>query len=143
MKRTVTLSLLALAAIGSAASTIRVRADVAGHKISPAIYGINNLSNFDKATYLAADSAMLGSDRMGGNRMTGYNWETNFSSAGSDYQHSSDSWVTQTPLPTATGVGGAVASFVERNLSLGRAPIVQLQMAGYVAADGSGAVTQA
>jgi mannan endo-1,4-beta-mannosidase len=134
--------LLALAAIGSAASIIRVRTDAPGHKINPAIYGINNLSNFDKATYLAADSAMLGSDRMGGNRMTGYNWENNFSSAGSDWQHSSDSWMTQSPLPTATGAGGAVASFVERNLGLGRAPIVQLQMAGYVAADGAGAVSE-
>ena len=152
MKRTVTLSsslagtmsaLAVLATAASAAPTIRVRTDAPGHKINPAIYGINNLSNFEKATYLAADSAMLGSDRMGGNRMTGYNWENNFSSAGSDYQHSSDNWMTQNPLPTATGPGGAVASFVERNLGLGRAPILQLQMAGYVAADGAGTVTPA
>lgn len=146
MKRIVPRSLLVLATLATlsaqtgAAPTIRVRADAPGHKISPAIYGINNLST-SKATYLAADSAMLGSDRMGGNRMTGYNWETNHSSAGSDYQHSSDNWMTQNPLPTATGPGGAVASFVERNLGLGRAPIVQLQMAGYVAGDGAGTVT--
>jgi len=142
LKRTATLSVLALAAAAAAAQTIRVHADAPGHRISPAIYGINSLAT-GKATYLAGDSAMLGSDRMGGNRMTGYNWENNFSSAGSDWQHSSDNWMTQNPLPTGTGVGGSVGSFVERNIALGRQPIVQLQMAGYVAADGSGTVTEA
>lgn len=142
MKPTATLSALALAVSAASAQTIRIHADAPGHKISPAIYGINCLST-GKATYLAADSALLGSDRMGGNRMTGYNWENNFSSAGSDWQHSSDNWMTQNPLPTATGVGGSVGSFVERNIALGRAPIVQLQMAGYVAADGAGTVTEA
>jgi len=138
--RTVSLYLIALAGLASAAQTIRVHADAPGHAISPAIYGINCLAN-GKAPYLAADSAMLGSDRMGGNRMTGFNWESNFSNAGSDWQNSSDSWMTQNPVATATGIGGAVGSFVDRDLSLGRLPIVQLQMAGYVAADGSGTVT--
>ena len=122
------------------AATIQVHADNPGHAISPAIYGINALAT-GKATYLSADSAMLGSDRMGGNRMTAYNWENNYSSAGSDWQFNSDNWLTQNPLPTPTGTGGAVADFVERNLGLGRKPIVQLQMAGYVAADGAGTVT--
>jgi Glycoside hydrolase family 44/Carbohydrate binding domain/Divergent InlB B-repeat domain len=140
LKRTASLSLLALAGMASAAQTIRVHADAPGHAISPAIYGINSLAT-GKSTYLAADSAMLGSDRMGGNRMTGYNWENNYSSAGSDWQFNSDNWLTQNPLPTPTGTGGSVGNFVERNLGLGRKPIVQLQMAGYVAADGSGTVT--
>lgn len=149
MKPTVPLAQLALAAmaaiasittIADAAPMIKVHAGAPGHTINPAIYGINALST-GKETYLAADSAMLGSDRMGGNRMTGYNWENNNSSAGSDWQHNSDSWMTQNPLPTPAGSGGAVANFVERNLGLGRKPIVQLQMAGYVAADGGGPVT--
>ncbi len=134
--------LLALAMGAQAAPIVTVRADAAGHAINPAIYGINALST-SRANYLAADSAMLGSDRMGGNRMTGYNWENNFSSAGSDWQHSSDNWMTQSPLATPSTTGGSVASFVERNLGLGRAPIVQLQMAGYVAGDGAGTVTPA
>ncbi len=129
-----------LATQAGAAPTITVHADKPGHAIQPAIYGINALAT-NKATYLAADSAMLGSDRMGGNRMTAYNWENNYSSAGSDWQFNSDNWLTQNPLPTPTGPGGSVASFVERNLGLGRTPIVQLQMAGYVAADGAGPVT--
>jgi hypothetical protein len=142
LKPTVPIALALLAAMTHAAPTIRVRAETPGHAISPAIYGINALAT-GKDAYLAADSAMLGSDRMGGNRMTGYNWENNFSNAGSDWQHSSDNWMTQNPLPTGTGAGGSVAGFVERNLGLGRKPIVQLQMAGYVAADGSGAVAEA
>lgn len=140
MNRTATLALLALAATARTAPILRVHADAPGHAINPGIYGINVLAT-GKSTYLAADSAMLGSDRMGGNRMTAYNWENNYSSAGSDWQFNSDNWLTQNPLPTATGAGGSVASFVERNLGLGRKPIVQLQMAGYVAADGSGPVT--
>jgi glycosyl hydrolase family 44/carbohydrate binding protein with CBM4/9 domain/List-Bact-rpt repeat protein len=135
-------SLVAMAATADAAPTLRVRAETPGHAINPAIYGINSLAT-GKATYLAADSAMLGSDRFGGNRVTGFNWENNFSNAGSDWQHSSDNWLTQNPLPTGTGIGGAVSGFVEHNLGLGRKPIVQLQLAGYVAADGSGAVTEA
>jgi Glycoside hydrolase family 44/Carbohydrate binding domain/Divergent InlB B-repeat domain len=134
------LVLATLAAAISAAPTIQVHIESPGHTINPAIYGINALST-SKETYLAADSAMLGSDRMGGNRMTAYNWENNFSSAGSDWQHNSDNWLTQNPLPTPTGSGGSVGFFAERNLGLGRKPIVQLQLAGYVASDGAGPVT--
>ncbi|HXP89362.1 MAG TPA: glycoside hydrolase family 44 protein [Fibrobacteria bacterium] len=133
-------ALAAIAASASAAPVIKIHADSPGHAISSAIYGINALPNA-QAPYLAADSAMLGSDRMGGNRMTGYNWENNYSNAGSDWQFNSDNWITQNPLPTPTGIGGSVAFFVDRNLGLGRAPIVQLQLAGYVAADGNGPVT--
>lgn len=143
LQQSIPLALLALVAIAApafAAPIIKVHADSPGHAINPAIYGINSLAN-GKASYLAADSAMLGSDRMGGNRMTGYNWENNYSNAGSDWQHNSDNWMTQNPLPTPAGSGGSVGNFVERNLGLGRKPIVQLQMAGYVAADGNGPVT--
>jgi len=138
--RFIALVFAVIAASTFAAPVIQVLAGNPGHAINPAIYGINALAT-DKATYLAADSAMLGSDRMGGNRMTGYNWENNFSNAGSDWQHNSDNWMTQNPLPTPAGSGGAVGNFVERNLGLGRKPIVQLQLAGYVAADGGGSVT--
>lgn len=134
------LTITVMTATAHAAPIIRIQADSPGHAISPAIYGINAISA-SKEAYLASDSAMLGSDRLGGNRMSAYNWETNFSNAGSDWQHNSDNWLTQNPLPTLTGSGGAVAGFAERNLGLGRRPIVQLQLAGYVAADGGGPVT--
>lgn len=133
---------LALAAAAQAAPVVRIHADAPRHAINPAIYGINIIAA-GKAGYLAADSAGLGSDRIGGNRMTGYNWENNFSSAGSDWIHSSDAHLMNNPVPTAVGPGGSITSFVDRNRALGRAPIVQLQMAGYVAADGNGAVAEA
>ena len=53
--------------------------------ISPYIYGYN----FDHVT---GDNLTV--RRMGGNRLTGYNWENNFSNAGSDWQHYSDTKVT-------------------------------------------------
>jgi len=51
--------------------------------ISPYIYGVNQ------------DMAGVNPTvrRMGGNRMTGYNWENNYSNAGSDWYHSSDDFI--------------------------------------------------
>jgi hypothetical protein len=95
-------AIAAIAASASAAPVITIHSDSTGHAISPGIYGINALAN-GGGPYLAADSAMLGSDRMGGNRMTGYNWENNYSNAGSDWQFNSDNWMTQNPLPTPNG----------------------------------------
>ena len=49
-------------------------------EISPYIYGVNQDIEEVKAT----------ARRIGGNRLTGYNWENNASNAGSDWRHSSD-----------------------------------------------------
>ena len=51
--------------------------------ISPYIYGSNEDIGLDLLTFR----------RLGGNRMTGYNWETNASNAGSDWVHSSDNFM--------------------------------------------------
>ena len=51
--------------------------------ISPYIYGSNSSVITNRTL-----------DRSGGNRMTGYNWETNASNAGSDYYHHSDYYLT-------------------------------------------------
>ncbi|HET8653911.1 MAG TPA: glycoside hydrolase family 44 protein [Longimicrobiaceae bacterium] len=104
--------------------------------ISPYIYG----SNQD-----AGDNAWT-VRRYGGNRTTGYNWENNFSNAGSDYQQSSDLYaITSAGIPTsqASVPGIAITHFVDRSNAMGSASIVTLQMAGYVAADGNGTVTPA
>src|SRR4051812_34731309 len=53
--------------------------------ISPYIYGANDWCN-------PADIP-LASARSGGNRLTGYNWETNASNAGLDYLHNSDNYL--------------------------------------------------
>src|SRR6478609_5525622 len=54
--------------------------------ISPYIYGMNffNGSTLDNPVTL---------DRLGGNRWTGYNWETNASNAGTDYNNQSDNYL--------------------------------------------------
>jgi mannan endo-1,4-beta-mannosidase len=101
--------------------------------ISPFIYG----SNQDRA----ADTWTV--RRFGGNRLTGYNWENNFSNAGSDYLHSSDLFLLSNaniPVSEAAVPARAVTHFHDQSRALGAASIVTLQMAGYVAADGAGAV---
>ena len=52
-------------------------------KISPYIYGVNSDFRTDEYLYDACAS----SARQGGNRFSGYNWETNHSNAGRDYLH--------------------------------------------------------
>lgn len=51
--------------------------------ISPTIYGSNVDMGLNALTLR----------RLGGNRMTGYNWETNASNAGSDWNHQSDNYM--------------------------------------------------
>ncbi len=126
---------ISLAASGSQVSvTIDTNAERAA--ISPYIYGGNWEFN----------DAKLTSKRLGGNRMTGYNWENNFSNAGSDWQHSSDTFaVTNAQIPeNLWNVPGIVASdFHEENLAAGEDySLVTLQAAGYVSADKNGTVAE-
>ena len=53
--------------------------------ISPYIYGVNEYGNTNNLRNVTA-----GAVRQGGNRYTGYNWETNYSNAGHDWINSSD-----------------------------------------------------
>ena len=102
--------------------------------ISPYIYG----SNQD----LPGVTVTL--RRSGGNRMTGYNWETNASNAGSDYLNQSDNFLT-----SSAGISGVQANtpgivltkFHDQSLATGAYSILTLPMAGYVAADENGPVS--
>jgi hypothetical protein len=97
--------------------------------ISPWIYGSNS-SLITNRTF----------DRSGGNRMTGYNWETNMSNAGADYYHHSDYFLTggQANLPP----GSAVSGMIQAAANSGRAALVTVPMAGYVSADADGTVDE-
>ena len=97
--------------------------------ISPWIYGSNS-ANIAARTF----------DRSGGNRMTGYNWENNASNAGSDWYHHSDYGLVgnQSNAPP----GSAVRSMITGAGTSGRAALVTVPMAGYVAADGNGTVDE-
>jgi hypothetical protein len=101
--------------------------------ISPYIYG----SNQDRAGNVWTVR------RFGGNRTTGYNWETNFSNAGSDYLHHSDLFVISSaglPASDAAIPARAVTYFHTQSQAMGTESIITLQLAGHVAADANGPV---
>ncbi len=118
---------------------VLVEADGSRKAISPYLYGVN--SQFRKEEYLYPADAV--SARQGGNRFSGYNWETNFSNAGRDYLHYSDQYLVdfdkeQLAIPGAPALGFAREA-AEKNVPY---KITTIQMAGYVAADDGGEVTE-
>ncbi len=94
--------------------------------ISPYIYGANNMQ-----------WGKMGSGyplvRQGGNRMTAYNWETNASNAGSDYQHQNDSFLSASNEP-----GLVPASYMKAAQENEAAVLLTIPTIGYVAADKNG-----
>lgn len=103
-------------------------------KISPYIYGINqygNVNNYKNVTVNAV--------RQGGNRYTGYNWETNWSNAGEDWVNSSD-----TNIGDLSNGAGYAARKLSEECEEYNVPykMTTLQMAGYVAADKNGTITE-
>ncbi len=118
---------------------VHVTLDCYRQPISPYLYGVN--SDFRKEEYLYDATAT--SARQGGNRFSGYNWEINFSNAGRDYYHYSDEYLvdfdkSQLAIPGAPALGFAREA-AEKNVPY---KITTIQMAGYVAADGDGEVTE-
>jgi hypothetical protein len=87
-----------------------------------------------------------GARRYGGDRLTGYNWETNASNAGTDYINESDNYLVD-GLPAEPAVRARDRAHRRSTTSPWRPAspytILTLQMAGYVAADENGPVTSA
>lgn len=137
MRRALTL-LLALAAQRSIGANLAIQVNVdpgADTKaISPYIYG----SNLD-----LPGVSTLGARRYGGNRLTGYNWETNFSNAGTDYLNESDLYLVDGLPADQQGIPAiALTTFHDQSLAEGTPyTVLTLQMAGYVSADANGPVT--
>ena len=102
-----------------------IDSSAARHPISPYIYGMNQPSWADRSRGLRLA-------RLGGNRWTAYNWETNASNAGADYQHQNDDY-----LGGGDVAGEAVRPHVAAAFAAGASMIVTVPMAGYVAADKS------
>jgi mannan endo-1,4-beta-mannosidase len=100
--------------------------------ISPYIYGTNqDLSGTERWT----------ARRLGGNRLTGYNWENNASNAGSDFQQSSDNFLcTNVGVSSCSTAGSVVTTFHDKSISMGAMSLITLQAAGYVAKDMNGTV---
>ena len=76
---------LTIAAKAQLSTTFTINTNLNRMPISPYIYGSNGQSN-DWALNITAR-------RLGGNRMTGYNWENNYSNAGTDYLNESDDYM--------------------------------------------------
>ncbi len=94
--------------------------------ISPYIYGTNS-GDFTK------EAKGLTLARLGGNRLTAYNWENNYSNAGSDWQYSSDNYMSKSTTP-----GVAMTQATHNALDHGASMIVTVPIAGWVAADENG-----
>lgn len=103
--------------------------------ISPLVYGSNS-------SMPAADN--IPARRSGGNRLTGYNWENNYSNAGNDYLHYNDNYMVRNYSTEEQKIPGlALTRFHESCIVSGQFSLLTLQMAGYVSADKKGTVTEA
>lgn len=96
-------------------------------EISPYIYGIND--------GISLKYTNVKSVRLGGNRMTAYNWENNLSNAGSDWYNSTDTYMTNDVRDEYKHMPGAAALDVIADAKEHNIPysLLTLQMAGYVA----------
>ncbi len=134
---TSTVSVTPVSAEGS--YDLNVTVDTTGYRrsISPYIYGINN-SRSGEIPPVTTFSA-----RQGGNRYSAYNWETNASSAGRDYKHYSDAYLVNFNKDKLAIPGSPALDFA-RDMAAQNTDykIATLQMAGYVAADMDGEVTE-
>jgi len=93
--------------------------------ISPFVYGVNH-PTWEKQGWTATIS------RVGGNRLTAYNWETNASNAGSDWQHQNDN------LMGGDVPGESMQKAVASSHEHGAACIMTVPIVGRVAADKKG-----
>lgn len=106
------------------------------HKISPYIYGVNQDIPVD---------VKITARRLGGNRMTGYNWENNASNAGSDWQHYSDNYLLDNLgvlIKDKEETGKLLTLFHEKSISLNAYSLITLPLAGYVSKDKKGPVSE-
>lgn len=105
--------------------------------ISPYIFGINDAGYLDDVTVNCV--------RQGGNRFSAYNWENNYSNAGSDWKNSSDTYLTTNYSKEEAAVPGACALHLSKDCVSHNVPykMATIQMAGYVSADADGEVTEA
>jgi len=114
---------------GGADVVVRVDVSASRHPISPFVYGYNAA---------AASAAPPGTTwlRLGGNRWTAYDWETNDSNAGSDYLYENDTYMGQ----PSDGAGHAALPSLADAQSRGIGLCVTVPIQGWVARDGNGPV---
>ena len=133
MAAALTTPFTAVNAAESYAMNINVDLGSETKEISPYIYGINQYGNQKNYNTVTATAI-----RQGGNRMTAYNWETNASNAGSDWKYSSDNNLSDSDDPADC------AQVLSKEAEAYGIPykLTTLQLAGYVAADKDGSVSE-
>jgi hypothetical protein len=104
--------------------TYTIKTDTGQTPISKYIYG----SNWGHSTDYTVQ-------RTGGNRCTAYNWENNWSNAGSDYLFENDTMF-DSSNPPVPGLG--ITKNIDVFNAQGQESIITLQLAGYVSAPISG-----
>ena len=135
-------ALMMCASLGCTAFAEQASADITvypdeGHKsISPYIYGVN--SGVDLSTVSAK------SFRLGGNRMTAYNWENNMSNAGADWYNTADQYLITNAADQFKRVPAGAALNASYEASVGNAnyTLLSLQMLGYVSSSKRGQLTE-
>jgi len=126
---------ISMSAVGDVNVSYTIHTEVQRAPISPYIYGSNwGLSGDEN----------LAARRSGGNRLTGYNWENNFSNAGNDWYHHSDRYLVRDLPGSQQLIPGIVQTrFHDSCLAANQLSVITLQMAGFVAADDYGTVDEA
>ena len=126
-------SILSASAAGSYDMQLKIQLDGEKKEISPYIYGVNESGNSNNLKSVKTNAV-----RQGGNRFTGYNWETNYSNAGEDWVNSSDTHMGDVSDGPAYQARQLSKECTEQGIGY---KMATLQMAGYVAADKNGTVT--
>ncbi len=143
----VVLSTASVATLFSGAVQLAVGADVnltvgsrtTAKAISPYIYGTNFNAFGNQLTTRSAAT----SERMGGNRWTAYNWENNYSNAGSDYLYQNDTYLSNSTTPGKPVLDNINATTTGGTNGKQQALIVTVPTAGWVSADKNGPVATA
>ena len=129
LEAVIVLWVLSVLEVAAGSITITVNTNQS-RPISPWIYGINDYQS------LAGAPRNLTLNRAGGNRWTAYNWENNFSNAGSDWgPYSNDDGLSRSSVPAE-----AVRSIIEADRARTNASLITVQLQGYVSADKNGNV---
>lgn len=113
--------------------TLTIDATTDRNIIPDAVYGANELGYAGSTVH-----------RHGGNRHTGFNWENNASNAGTDFNNSSDSYLgSNAGIGNSQTPGAVLQAWLNADRAAGLKTIITLPLAGYVAADMNGSVSQA
>jgi mannan endo-1,4-beta-mannosidase len=117
-------------------TTITINTNKERQAISPYVYS-TNAQSFDRPENITGR-------RLGGNRMTSYNWEDNFSNGGADYINDNDNYMPYSiNLPFADYLvpNIVLTAFHDTSLSMNCTSLITLPMCSYVSRDGNGVVS--